>query len=89
MKRIVDIFSSPRREGMYIYLDHGQAWDDLPETLRQAFGAPRPVMTLVVTPERRLARVSPAELIAAIEEKGFFLQMPPVHRTTAAPGHDA
>ena len=77
MKRIVAIFASCRREGMYLYMDRDCSWDDLPETLRQAFGPPRPAITLVLTPERRLSRVSAAEVIAAIDDKGFYLQMPP------------
>ncbi len=79
MSRVVEIFASSRREGMYVYTGREQVWDDLPGPLRQAFGAPRPVMTLVLTPERRLARVSAAEVIAAIDDKGFFLQMPPAY----------
>lgn len=79
MNCIVEIFASSRREGMYLYAPRGAVWDELPESLRAAFGPPRPVMTLVLTPERRLARVKAAEVIAAIDDKGFFLQMPPAY----------
>jgi len=79
MSCIVEIFASSRREGMYLYAPRGTAWEELPESLRAAFGPPRPIMTLALTPERRLARVQAAEVIAAIGEKGFFLQMPPAH----------
>lgn len=77
MRRLVEIFASSRREGMYLYVTRAHPWDELPEPLRQAFGVPRSVMTLLLTPERRLASVSAAEVIAAIDAKGFFLQMPP------------
>lgn len=79
MTRHVEILASTRREGMYLYVDRDQEWDALPETLRQAFGVPRPAMTLVLTPDKQLARVSAAEVIAALDDKGFYLQMPPVH----------
>lgn len=79
MSGMVEIFASSRREGMYLYTPRDTVWEELPESLRAAFGQPRPVMTLVLTPERRLARVKAAEVIAAIAETGFYLQMPPVY----------
>jgi len=88
VKRIVDVMASSRREGMYLYVERGQDWCELPESLRQAFGAPRPAMTLVLTPERRLARVNAAEVIAAIDARAFYLQMPPAHPAVEAGRHD-
>ncbi|MFN2327671.1 MAG: YcgL domain-containing protein [Chromatocurvus sp.] len=79
MRRVIEIFASSRREGMYLYTRREQVWNELPGPLRQAFGDPRRVMTLMLTPERRLARASAAEVIAAIDDKGFFLQMPPAY----------
>jgi uncharacterized protein YcgL (UPF0745 family) len=34
-------------------------------------------MVLLLTPERKLARVDAAEVLGKIQEQGFFLQMPP------------
>jgi hypothetical protein len=34
-------------------------------------------MTLVLTPQRQLARVKAADVLEGIAERGFFLQMPP------------
>lgn len=80
MKRVVEVFASSRREGMYLYVDRDQEWEALPDSLRQAFGRPRTAMTLVLTPERRLARASAGEVIAAIDDKGFYLQTPPAYQ---------
>lgn len=88
MSQIVEIFASSRREGMYLYTGREQVWDELPEPLRRAFGVPRPVMTLLLTPGRRLARVSAAEVIAAIQDTGFFLQMPPAQVHAVMRQHD-
>ena len=38
---------------------------------------PESVMTIALTPERKLARADVNEVLAAIEEQGFYLQMPP------------
>jgi uncharacterized protein YcgL (UPF0745 family) len=34
-------------------------------------------MTLLLTPERKLARVEAPKVLESIAEQGFFLQMPP------------
>jgi uncharacterized protein YcgL (UPF0745 family) len=34
-------------------------------------------MTLVLAPERKLARADVAEVLTSIEQRGFYLQMPP------------
>lgn len=88
MKLIVDVLASSRRDGMYLYVERGQDWGELPASLRQAFGSPRPAMTLVLTPERRLARVNAAEVIAAIDARAFYLQMPPAHPAIGAARRD-
>jgi uncharacterized protein YcgL (UPF0745 family) len=62
---------------MYLYVDKQQGLGDLPETLLQTFGTPQSVMTLVLTPERALARADAAAVLDAIERQGFYLQMPP------------
>ena len=62
---------------MYLYVDKARGLDDVPEALLQKFGEPQPVMTLLLGPERRLARADTAQVLAQIEVQGFYLQMPP------------
>ena len=38
---------------------------------------PEPVMLLQLAPGRKLARADAQQVLAAIEEQGFYLQMPP------------
>ena len=66
-----------RGEGMYLYVDRTRGLKDVPEILLQSFGEPAEVMTLVLTPERKLARVDVEQVLASIRNRGFFLQMPP------------
>ncbi|MEJ2531547.1 MAG: YcgL domain-containing protein [Halioglobus sp.] len=77
MKRLCQIYRSPRRQEMYLYVDKARGLDDVPEMLLQKFGEPQPVMTLLLGPERRLARADTAQVLAQIEMQGFYLQMPP------------
>ena len=62
---------------MYLYVDKARGLDDVPEALLQQFGEPQPVMTLLLGPERRLARADTVQVLAQIEVQGFYLQMPP------------
>ena len=77
MKRLCEIFRSPRKEEMYLYVDKANGLADVPEVLLKQFGEPESVMTIVLTPERKLARVDIQEVLEKIESEGFFLQMPP------------
>ncbi|QFU76162.1 YcgL domain-containing protein [Halioglobus maricola] len=77
MKLICEIFRSPQKEEMYLYVEKAKGLEDVPETLLKQFGEAESVMTIVLTPERKLARVDVAEVLEHIEANGFFLQMPP------------
>jgi len=74
---LCQVVKSPRHDEMYLYLDKGQGMAPVPEALKQRFGTPIPVMTLLLRPERPLARVDVTRVMASIREQGFYLQMPP------------
>lgn len=76
-KQLVSVFRSPRREGMYVYIPREGSPGDLPASLLEHFGNPVHALDLVLTPDRQLARADVADVIAAIQEQGFYLQMPP------------
>ncbi|MDF0750441.1 YcgL domain-containing protein [Marinobacter sp. 71-i] len=75
-KTFVSVFRSSKKLDTYVYVRRGQAWDDLPESLRGIFGQPVHAMDLVITPERKLARTTGKQVLDAIVDKDFFLQMP-------------
>jgi uncharacterized protein YcgL (UPF0745 family) len=62
---------------MYLYVDREEGLERVPAALLTTFGEPVEVMTLVLTPERKLARANAAEVLESISERGFFLQLPP------------
>lgn len=77
MQRICSIYRSSKVEGMYLYVDKTEGLARVPEALMQRFGKPEPAMTLLLNAERKLARANAAEVLQAIADAGFFLQMPP------------
>lgn len=77
MKRLCEIFKSPRRAEMYLYVDKAQGLAEVPAPLLQQFGEPKSVMVLMLDAERTLARAKAADVLAKIQEQGFYLQMPP------------
>jgi len=71
------IFRSPRRADTYLYVPHPADFAKVPEPLLETFGTPKHVMTIALTKERRLARISVTELIQHLEQSGYYLQLPP------------
>lgn len=71
------VYGCAKQDEMYIYIRDGFDIAELPEGLDKLAGELREVMALSLTPERKLARVEVSEVIAALNEQGFFIQMPP------------
>ncbi|MBK3866868.1 hypothetical protein GFL09_04045 [Pseudomonas stutzeri] len=77
MKLICSIYKSPRKDGMYLYVEKRDALKRVPEGLLAAFGPPQLAFEMVLTPERQLAREDISKVLANIEKQGYHLQMPP------------
>lgn len=75
-RTFVSVFRSGKKADTYIYVRRGQKWDELPDALRTIFGAPIHAMDLLLTPDRKLARTTGQEVLDAIRDKQFYLQMP-------------
>ena len=71
------IYKSLKKEELYLYLDKQDDFSALPEALLQTVGKLEFVMELELTPERKLAREKSAKVLAGLQEKGFFMQLPP------------
>jgi uncharacterized protein YcgL (UPF0745 family) len=76
-KIVISIYRSPRKDGMYLYVEKRQGLKEVPEALLNLFGKPHHVADMLLTPERKLARAEASDVIMGIQTKGFFLQMPP------------
>lgn len=77
MKVICQIYRSPKEEGMYLYVKKEEGLTRVPDDLLKLFGKPQPAMVLLLTPEKKLARVTVEKVIENLESQGFYLQLPP------------
>jgi uncharacterized protein YcgL (UPF0745 family) len=71
------IYKGSRRDETYLYLAAAEDWSSVPEPLLAAMGPLQLVMNLKLTPERPLARANAHSVIAALEQQGYYLQLPP------------
>lgn len=76
-RRLCEIFKSPRRDEMYLYVDRARGLTDVPEALLERFGKPIPVTVMMLSDDKSLARAKASDVLTAIETQGFYLQMPP------------
>ena len=75
--RIVEILKGNKKEEMYLYVDQKEGLRPVPDDLLSTFGQTESVMILPLTQDKKLARVEAADVLEAIEQQGYFLQMPP------------
>jgi len=71
------IYRSPKRQFLYLYLASDRQFDDLPAPLQQQFQGADPVLELLLNEERKLAQADVVKVIAELQQRGFYLQMPP------------
>ncbi|WP_275288687.1 YcgL domain-containing protein [Halomonas elongata] len=76
-KLFCEVFKSSHKDEMYLFVDKRAGLTEVPDALLERFGKPIPAMSLLLTEEKVLARTTGAAIMAAIEEKGYYLQMPP------------
>jgi len=81
---LCQVFKSPRKEQMYLFVAQQAGLEEVPESLLVSFGEPESIMVIELTPERNLARANAVEVFEAIEAQGFYLQMPPSQAELAA-----
>lgn len=62
---------------MYLYVDKREGAGQVPQSLLELFGRPQHVATLLITPEKKLARADAGKVLNDIRRCGYYLQMPP------------
>jgi len=82
--RCVTVLKGSRAVDTYLYVDSNKGTEAIPRALLERFGEPREVLSLCLTPERRLANADAAAVLRALSEKGYYLQLPPGRKEWAA-----
>ena len=77
--RDVAVYRSKRILDMYVYVDEARDPMSLPEDLLKRFGKPVEAMRFRLAANRSLARVDAKQVLSAIANEGYYLQLPPVH----------
>lgn len=75
--KICSVYLSPKKDEMYLYVDKRDQLTKVPEALLEMFGMPKHVMDIPLKAERKLARVEAEKVLAELDDKGYYLQMPP------------
>lgn len=83
--RLVKIFKGLRKPDAYLYVDFAEELSRVPEALLTQFGETTEVLSLKLTAERELARADAKEVLAQIEQTGFYLQLPPPQGSVVIP----
>ena len=71
------VYKSLKKEALYLFIEKKDDFSVVPEALLDSIGRPVFVMELELTPERKLARENAQQIIQQIQEKSFFVQLPP------------
>jgi len=77
MKRLCTVYKSTKKDETYLYTDRLEGLKRVPKELLEIFGTPKEVMALLLTEDKVLGRADAKSVLEDIENKGFFLQMPP------------
>jgi len=74
---LCDVYKSINIDEMYLYVDRKSGLTRVPDALLESFGKPEKLMTMVITKDKKLLRVSGAKLMKDIQLNGYYLQIPP------------
>ena len=70
------VYKSQKKDETYVFIPTTTPLSNLPDDLLKVLGQADLVMTLTLTPEKKMARGTAEVVIKSIQEQGFYLQMP-------------
>jgi len=71
------IYKSPKKPDTYLYLKKRDAFELIPDALKEMFGSPIFVMMLPLDKTEKLANADRDKVLADLAGQGFYLQLPP------------
>lgn len=73
-----DVYKTEKTEGLYLFVKPSQKFDELPEELHSLFINPEKFLEIKLDENKELAQVKALDVMASLNEKGYFIQFPPV-----------
>ncbi|QLE87823.1 MULTISPECIES: YcgL domain-containing protein [Shewanella] len=74
---ICAVYKSRRKLDTYLFVEKRNQFERVPEPLMEMFGAPELVMMLPLEKRSHLAFADINKVKVELEEKGYYLQLPP------------
>ncbi|MDP4534673.1 YcgL domain-containing protein [Alkalimonas collagenimarina] len=71
------VYKSPKKEHTYLFIKRRDDFASVPESLLQTFGTPVLVTILDLNRRTSLAQSDLTKVRAALDEQGYYLQLPP------------
>ena len=71
------IYKSPRKDQTYLYVQKRDDFSAVPKALLETFGKPTLVSLLDLAKRDKLAGADIQKVRQALDQQGFYLQMPP------------
>ena len=72
------IYKGDRKMDAYLFVRHPSDISQVPTSLLKLMGTLEIVTSLKLTPNSKLARADPTNILQHIEDYGFYLQLPPL-----------
>lgn len=73
----VSAYKSPKKNELFLYIPQATELESLPKELLVMFGQPEHVIDFEMTETRKMPRADAAEVMKALNTKGYYIQMPP------------
>lgn len=71
------VYRGAREADAYLYVERADDFSRVPESLLARLGELEAVLEIELHAERRLARADPVEVMRALRDEGYYLQLPP------------
>jgi uncharacterized protein YcgL (UPF0745 family) len=73
----VSAYKSSKKDQLFLIIPATTALNELPPELLVMFGDPKWVLNFEMTPTRKMGREDPQKVWDALQQKGYFIQLPP------------
>jgi len=80
MKIKCDVYRCAARDDTYLFLVAEKNTEELPDGLQALLGQLTPFLSLELSESSTLARANADEVLAALHQPGYYLQLPPAEQ---------